>query len=221
MLAEDTHRETRTFPVPLPARMRHLPIDRRGYPVPAFVEWIEGQPDFRVMSQKHFARCVRHGACWICGDRLGQHKTFVIGPMCGINRVSAEPPCHADCAAFAAIACPFMARPQAKRRKANLPQEVYTLDGHIERNPGLSLLWTTRSYRLMQHGPGFLFLLGEPTSISFWAHGRAAKRPEVDHAIETGLPTLYEAAKADGGPATVELHLAEKRFQKLIDRVFQ
>jgi hypothetical protein len=31
----------------LPLRMRGLPLDERGYPVPWFVAWIDGKPEFR------------------------------------------------------------------------------------------------------------------------------------------------------------------------------
>ena len=64
----------REFASPLPDRMKALPVDKRGYPVPKFVEWIDGEPDFRVVSPSHMARCFRHHRCWICGEPLGsQH----------------------------------------------------------------------------------------------------------------------------------------------------
>ena len=35
---------------PLPPRMQTLSIDERGYPVPWFVDWVEGRPEFRAMN---------------------------------------------------------------------------------------------------------------------------------------------------------------------------
>lgn len=34
----------------VPARMRHLPLDKHDRPVPWFAAWIDGQPDFRVVA---------------------------------------------------------------------------------------------------------------------------------------------------------------------------
>jgi len=56
----------------LPTRMVHLPVDERGYPVPRFVEWIDGKPDFRVMNSQHYAACVNRNVCRICGEPLGR-----------------------------------------------------------------------------------------------------------------------------------------------------
>jgi hypothetical protein len=109
---------------PLPPRMRALPISDKGYPVPAFVEWIDGKPDFRVMRADFRLKCVRNNLCWQCGERLSNRLAFVIGPMCAVNRVSSEPPSHRDCALFAASACPFLTLPHAQRREANLPAEA-------------------------------------------------------------------------------------------------
>ena len=34
----------------LPARLHFLPVDERGYPVPWFVAWRDGKPEFRAME---------------------------------------------------------------------------------------------------------------------------------------------------------------------------
>src|SRR5690348_7959044 len=106
----------------MPARIRKLPISDEGYPVPAFVEWIDCKPDFRVINGQHFRRCVEFKRCWLCGEPLGKFMTFVIGPMCGINRVSSEPPCHHDCALYSVKACPFLSQPRMRRNEKDLPE---------------------------------------------------------------------------------------------------
>ena len=78
--------------IPLPHRMRKLPISDRGFPVPRFVPWINGQPEFRGFDGEHLSRCVKLKRCWLCGEPLGKFMAFVIGPMCAVNRVSSEPP---------------------------------------------------------------------------------------------------------------------------------
>jgi hypothetical protein len=96
----------------LPSRMKTLPVDERGYPVPWFVDWVDGKPEFRAMDGNKWESAVRYRLCWVCGGTLGVNKSFVAGPMCGINRTSAEPPCHLECATWSARNCPFLKNPQ-------------------------------------------------------------------------------------------------------------
>jgi hypothetical protein len=183
----------------VPDRIRSLPLDVRGYPVPWFVHWENGVPDFRVISPGKIPAAVLHQRCWTCGDKLGRFMTFVIGPMCAINRISGEPPSHLDCARYAATHCPFMTRPHMKRNVHNLPEDFSDLPGTmLKRNPGVSLLWITKSYQVLKEGEGVLFRIGEPEKLEWYAEGRTATRAEILYSIETGLPFLAEAAAKDG-----------------------
>lgn len=201
----------------MPQRVTYLPRDARGYPVPKFVEWIDGKPDFRVIDPEHMLRCIRHKACWICGEPLGRYMVFVIGPMCVINRISAEPPSHMDCARFAAEACPFLSQPLAKRRERDLPAHA-EVPGMLEHNPGTMCLWVTSSYKVVQNGKGLLFQIGEPMSVEFWSQGRKATRAEIDAAIEKGFPLLMEMAVEDGGDQPQKITQARFRAERLIDQ---
>lgn len=181
---------------PLPDRMRSLPVDRRGYPVPFFVAWVGGEPDFRVSDGQKLQDCVRFHLCWLCGQKLGRHVAFVIGPMCAINRISSEPPSHRDCAMFAAKACPFLTRPKALRRDASLPAAAEDPAGvMLTRNPGVALVWVSRGYQLLSTGDGkSLFEVGDPVETHWFAEGRPATREEVQESIRSGLPGLLSAA---------------------------
>src|SRR5438128_452198 len=94
--------------IEMPIRMRSLPR-WQSRPVPWFVAWFEGVPDFRIIQSGRIAQAVREKLCWVCGEPLGKYKTFVIGPMCAVNRVVSEPPSHHDRAAYSASMCPFLA----------------------------------------------------------------------------------------------------------------
>lgn len=201
--------------IELPEAMRRLPTDKHGRPVPWFVAWIDGVPDFRVVGESKITDAVRFDLCWVCGRRRGRFATFVIGPMCAVNRVSAEPPSHADCAAYSARACPFLTRPTMRRRETGL-DELDTADpaGHmIERNPGVALLWTSRTWRLT---PDRLFGVGEPTDVRWYAEGRAATREEVLTSIDAGLPLLREMAEKDGPRAERQLEAMHERALELV-----
>ncbi|HEX3778591.1 MAG TPA: hypothetical protein VHX38_02910 [Pseudonocardiaceae bacterium] len=182
----------------MPPRIAKLPR-YRAYPVPWFVEWFDGTPDFRVADSAKQADATRFHLCWVCGERTGRHVAFVIGPMCAVNRVSAEPPCHTDCAVYSATHCPFLANPNMTRRERGLPADYVDPAGvMLLRNPGVALVWATRAWSTFRAPGGYLYDIGEPTQVSWFAHGRPATRDEVLASIDTGLPALREMADEDG-----------------------
>lgn len=197
--------------VVMPPRVAALPRNAVGYPIPWFVTTLDGGVrDFRVADQGRFLQAVRDGLCWVCGGPGGAFKAFTIGPMCAVNRISAEPPAHRDCAVYSARVCPFLANPSMRRR----PVE----DGFIKpagvalmRNPGVALVWVTSSFRVVRPplgNDGLLFQFGDPTDLLWFAHGRAATRAEVTASIESGLPALEEACERDADPARSRADLA-------------
>ena len=104
----------------LPDRIKRLPIDEEGFPVPYFVPYVNGRPEFRGFDGEKLGICVRQKRCWLCGEPLGKFMVFVIGPMCAVNRTSAEPPSHRDCPQFAVRACPVPdAAEDAPQRKGH------------------------------------------------------------------------------------------------------
>lgn len=208
---------------PLPPRLARLPIDPRGYPVPWFVAWVpapdgELAPDFRVVDgAKLRAAMAEPRRCFVCGDRLGRWMTFAIGPMCAINRTTAEPPAHRECAEWSARNCPFLSTPRMVRRDEQLPAgHVQAAGEAILRNPGVTCLWTTRSYQPFpdRHG-GFLIRIGEAEETSWWREGRPATRDEVEDSIATGLPILLDIARSEGPAAIDALNRLYERARQL------
>jgi hypothetical protein len=176
------------------------------------------------MDGAKWALAVRERRCWVCGDPLGAYMTFVVGPMCGINRTSAEPPSHLDCAIWSARNCPFLTRPHMVRREdeaINNAALVERAPGHaLTRNPGVTLLWTTRTYKVFDAGNGKpLINMGEPTNVEFYAEGRRATHAEVDASVAGGLPALLEMAQEqdarEGCGAVDHLRRFEARFRRL------
>lgn len=192
--------------IPLPERMKSLPISDEGFPIPWFVQWLkedksaaprgEGTYDFRIMSSPVEAH--RRRLCWICGQSLGTYKVFVVGPMCTVNRVSAEPPSHLECAEYAVKACPFLTQPKMRRNEKDIHPLTQETEGMIKRNPGVTTLWATKSYRLEPVNPGVLFFMGDPEYVSWYREGRRATRREVLDSIESGIPELTVQAEKQG-----------------------
>jgi hypothetical protein len=191
-----------------PARIARLPRDHRGFPTPFFVTWFDtdgkrtrdghGRPDFRVIDPDKIFRCYRKDLCWICGERLGVNKAFVIGPMCAINRTTQEPPSHYECAQYAVRACPFLSFPNRKRDERGVEHLKGNVSGiMLARNPGVSLIWVTKTYqpfRAHAGNDGVLFRVGDPQHVEWWRETRRATRDEVRASIDSGLPALLAHA---------------------------
>jgi hypothetical protein len=205
-----------------PGRIARLPKNKAGYPVPWFVAWIDGKPDFRVIRYAGIQVALREKLCWTCGVPFlrQEDRAFVIGPMCAVNRVSAEPASHLDCAVFAATSCPFLATPQMVRRERHIPAEAKRPAGEmIRRNPGVALVWVTgyKSWATFGDGNGgTLFNVGEPKRVMWFARGREATRAEVMASIGSGLPLLREMAEAEGPAAVAELERMHERAVALV-----
>jgi hypothetical protein len=197
----------------LPSRMRSLPVDHRGFPVPWFVAWIDGKPDFPIAEGRKIMLAHRKGLCWVCGGALGRIKAFVIGPMCAINRTSSEPPSHLECARFSALHCPFLTKPRMKRVNGDdMPHGTQVAGMMITRNPGVTLVWQTLRYSRFDDGRGgSLFDIGQPHALEWYAEGRRAMRAEVEHSIATGLPALESMCEQDPDPEGARAELAARK----------
>ena len=199
----------------LPERMKSLPVDHRGFPVPWFVAWVDGKPVFPAMDSDKLRQAIHYGKCWVCGQPLGRFKYWVIGPMCVINRVSSEPPSHQGCALFSVKNCPFLANP----RMGRVPRDKYggkdAAGIMLDRNPGATALIETQG-PITFHSDGrggVLFEVKPIASVSWWAEGRTATAEEVKHSIETGLPALRKIAEEDraGAVAALDRKIEEAR----------
>ena len=225
----------------LPDRMKALPTDERGYPVPWFVAWrescsfhgqahglgcplptcvITSRPEFRAMDEKKWVAAIKRKLCWVCGERLGVNVVFVAGPMCGINRTSSEPPSHAECAVWSAVNCPFLSNPHMVRREDELINNANLREASagmaITRNPGVSMLWYTRQFEVFDAGGGKpLIQMGEPERVDWYAEGKIATREQVVNSILGGLPALEAVARSESG-GIVALKQYIERFEKWV-----
>jgi len=201
-----------------PPHVQHLPIDpkRGGIRVPWFVDWVDGVPEFRAMDRKKWRLALTDSLCWVCGTKLGRHRVFVLGPMCGLNRTTSEPPCHADCALWSARVCPFLSRPKMVRRDNSDLLALGAVDAPgfgLERNPGVTLLWWTRTYRTYRpasgNQTGELLEIGDAEQVRWLVEGRNATRADVVDAIGRGIGALREACDLEDGPFRREAAHAE------------
>ena len=168
----------------VPPRMRNLPVNGEGYPVPFVCAWIDGEPNFSIADPRKLAACHDQRWCSLCGELLGQYKAFVLDPVAAVTRISTEPPAHIECARFAAAA---------------LSRAFVTL------------VWVTRGYSLERIDGKTVFRIGEPEQTFWYAGGQRAARQEVMGSMQAALPTMYALAHEEGQAAVMELDLKVAR----------
>jgi len=207
--------------VPMPPSIAELPRNKAGYPIPWFVDRdadVDGEPDFRIMDARKIMAAVQLQLCWVCGEPMAMLElpAFVIGPMCAVNRTSAEPPSHYMCAKYSAQVCPFLTVPNMVRREGHKPENSIKPPGiMLERNPGVTLVWTSKRGTAMafQHGTGLLFDIGEPRRAEWFCEGRPATAEEVIRSINSGMPILEKVAREEGDEAVAEL---DRRYHAVL-----
>ncbi len=190
---------------PLPAGMRALPTDERGIPVPWFVDWFSGKPDFRVVDGRRLIEGWNRDLCWICGKQLFAFRAWIVGPVSMINRCTGEPPAHPECARVALLNCPFLSNPHMKRSKAALPASHSGGGELVEHNSGLSSAWITRGRggELFDPGNGPLFRIFEPHKVEWFCKGAAATDDEVHAEFECAAQRLRDIDRRYG-PAALQ-----------------
>jgi hypothetical protein len=115
---------------PEPPAVRGRPHDARGYPVPAITPWLDGVPMFAATSTARTLICAVERRCSICSTPIGpdavwrvaagEEATAMLAALAAnqpyVNRAgTAEAPGHLACMLYAAMVCPFLARPNARR----------------------------------------------------------------------------------------------------------
>lgn len=193
-----------------PSRIARLLTDRRGFPIPWFVSWKDASPQFPVLDASKLTIAWRDEKCWVCGDKLGGYRAWVVGPMSVVEGAAPEPPSHPECAAFSVTSCPHLATPQARRSERHLDHPEYQERSNISKvRTGAAAIWVTkgRGATPFPAGGGVLFGLEEPHSLEWFTAGRPATSGEVRAAIAIGLPTLLRAAQEEQRAAELNRRL--------------
>jgi len=105
--------------VPIPARMRHLERDARGYAIPWTVfRDTSGRAHFTINDENRRQRVIREDRCPICLTKLLRGRWFVGGPASAFHAHGAyiDPPMHTECARYALQVCPYLAAPNYAKR---------------------------------------------------------------------------------------------------------
>ena len=185
---------------PEPERISWLKKDDRGYPIPWFVSHVDGKPCFSVVDPQKITAAWNGQICWICGQLLGNYRAFVISPMAIITGVSSEPTSHKDCAEYAVQACPFLKTqkmPYSIPGKGKVPKEAFLHPDNVLHNPGIAVVWTTKSPGAFITADGVMFQIGVHDSTSFWKEARRATLEEVLRGFDEAVEILLSRSEGD------------------------
>lgn len=156
--------------IELPENIANLPKDSRGYPIPFFVAWVKGVPQFHLADPNKAVQCYKNRLCWVCGERLDQIVAFVGGPLSCDGGSFADAACHVECAEFSAKYCPHLATPNAKRRQSDIPATAPT--GFTTKHPEKIGVYITTGYRMINTPGGFIFRAESALDIRWFREGQ-------------------------------------------------
>jgi hypothetical protein len=177
--------------VPIPAKMKSLRRDPRGYPIPwnVLVD-STGKAHFAINVEELRFRAIRERLCPICGARLYRGMWFVGGPMSALHPRGAyiDPPMHHECAEYALRVCPYLAlrkytglvddRTLSAPERAKIP---LMLDRTVlEDRPALFVAGMALKMRMTE---AVLLIPKRPFhQLEFWQHGKQLA-PDVGMAL--------------------------------------
>ncbi len=98
--------------IPIPTKMQHLPLDKRGFPIPYIVLVDDnGTPHFKINDDRKMQIVIRWKWCAICGKPMRDDMWLVGGPMSAFhpNGAYVDTPVHEDCGHYALQVCPYLA----------------------------------------------------------------------------------------------------------------
>lgn len=120
-------RPVRISDIPRPPAVAARPRDDRGYPVLAITPWAAGVPQFASTGTARSYICAVERLCSICGTPIAAGPVWRVvsgaeadaiartGPGFRNAAATVEAPGHRACMLYAAVACPYLSQPTARR----------------------------------------------------------------------------------------------------------
>lgn len=186
--------------VPMPAAVAARPRDARGIPVPAITRWQQGVPQFTEASGERQLLCALTHRCSVCGQPMdpdasvwhvmdGQSSKWIAYAL----KRGAEPagefstyevPGHYACMLYAAVACPFLATPTARRTvTGDKPGDPDWVSPGTRRGAVSGLVeFTDAVVDVGDDYSGYEIVLSRPRTIHTYHHG-SQLRPLLDQTV--------------------------------------
>ncbi len=209
--------------VEIPARMRHLPKDRRGYPVPANVLVDKhGKPHFTINDEEKRQTHLRKKRCPICEGALLRGRWTVGGPASAFMEAGAyiDPPMHHECYRYAMQVCPYLALPSFSKRIDAGTLKKEDVEAHrilvdptvLAARPPLfvGVMHIGEEYQTDIFGRIERFKPKRPyRNIEYWQDGKELSAAEgkaiADAYLEEQAQSMLKTVSESTGPSIIEL----------------
>jgi hypothetical protein len=168
---------------PIPERMLHLKVDRRGYIIPvSIVIGDDGKPNFTINDELARLKALHHDHCGLCGTPLFRGRWFIGGPAPAFHPQGAylDLPMHDECCHYALRTCPFIAAPNYGREVGPQQQKKLEAQGNfvvrtdhnvgIDR-PVLFVAVMATSQRVVNDGQ-YVKPRTPYRKVEYWQHGK-------------------------------------------------
>ena len=149
--------------IEIPQFVSHLKIADNGYPIPFFVAYREGKPDFRLLDARKYKHCLEQGLCAICGKKnIKESLYFIAGPQGMANGISTDAPMHKVCAEYSLRVCPHLALEKAERREKDVSH--LSNPAMVKEKPPVIFLVRTKRFEIIRNPHGGVLLKYKPVS---------------------------------------------------------
>jgi hypothetical protein len=189
--------------IPIPDRMKHLKVDRRGYAIPyGVVTDKDGTVHFAINDEATRQQSIRGGLCSLCGTKLFRGRWLIGGPLSAFasNGAFLDPPMHDECAHYALQVCPYLAAPRYAREIGTAKAQGARFDHqliveHDEAQAGrpdgdlFVALMTVDRIELIADGQ-YVKPRGDYRKIEFWRHGQQLDLDEGLRIVREHYPEI-------------------------------
>jgi hypothetical protein len=176
--------------VPLPEKMKGLPKDPRGYPIPFTVlRDISGKPHFQIQDDRLAQYVIIKQKCSICGHDLGTDMWMAGSPLAAFHPDGGfiDSPVHYECGAYALQVCPFLAVPgfiskldAEKLQRESLKGVTITNPSSTLQQPPFFVLAHTQSFSVTIAAQGIRYIIPHRPFLKeeYWRHGERISKDE-------------------------------------------
>lgn len=185
---------------PIPDRMKALPRDKRGYPIPANVyRDAKGDPHFTVNDELIRQKFIAEDKCPICAQTLLRGRWFMGGPRSAFHSQGwyNDTAMHYECVEYALKVCPYLAAPRYSGRidALTVPEEernVITFDVTQDPNRPQMFVAVMAVGQTMSVMPNAMIAYVRPLRpyriVEFWRNGtRISSQEGIEIAMQADI----------------------------------
>lgn len=185
--------------VEMPDRIKALPKDQRGYPIPFVVlRDDDDMPNFQLDSARRISQCMVNVACGVCGQPLENEIWFLGNYLRALSPSGfyIDSPLHKQCGTYALKVCPFLAAPSynkmlssEKLNKEKYEGTQFRLSTQVTRFSSLFAFVKTAGYRIDTSGsfPWHVYPDRPFLEMEYWQHGKQLTGAEADKLLRTSI----------------------------------